>query len=323
MSAFNLKNLEAIEEQYQDCSEEKHEPAASVLEEVHGDCETKSSDDEHFADAIKLYLQEIRKTKLLSAADEKELALRKENGDPVARDRLIKSNLRLVVKIAKRYLTQGLPFLDLIEEGNFGLIRAVDKFKITKECRFSTYATWWIRQGIERAINNQKRTVRLPVHISEDLNKMSRVTRDFEQKNDREPNFYEVATEMGVNNDYVHRLLMLHKRNRFLERPMGEEGDFTLLDTIEDTSSMSIEEHIVDTDKYEVVMALFAYLSEQERNILYLRFGLGDNEPQTLGTIGQYYGVSRERIRQIEANALVKLKSFFFNENSVELHSSP
>jgi len=263
---------------------------------------------EHFDDAIKLYLREIQKTRLLSADDEKELAQRIAKGDKAARDRMIESNLRLVVKIAKRYINRGLPFLDLIEEGNMGLIKAVERFKISKECRFSTYATWWIRQSIERALVNQSRTIRLPVHVSDDINKMLRVTRELVQKMNREPSVKEVATEMSVNTAHVRRLMVLLKKTYSIERPMGDNNNYFLIDTIEDTSTVSPAELLEDLNKYELVATWFETLSEGEKKILTLRFGLDDKEPQTLDTIGRNFGVTRERIRQIEAKSLEKLR---------------
>ena len=263
---------------------------------------------EHFDDAIKLYLREIQKTKLLTADEEKELASRIAKGDKAARDRMIESNLRLVVKIAKRYINRGLPFLDLIEEGNMGLIKAVERFKLSKECRFSTYATWWIRQSIERALVNQSRTIRLPVHVSDDINKMLRITRELVQKMNREPSVKEVAAEMDVSSVYVRRLMVLLKKTYSIERPMGENNDYFLIDTIEDTSTISPATLLEDINKYEMVSKWFATLSDGEQKILTLRFGLDDKEPQTLDTIGRSFGVTRERIRQIEAKSLEKLR---------------
>lgn len=264
--------------------------------------------EEHFDDAIKLYLRDIQKTKLLTAEDERSLAERIEKGDKAARDRMIESNLRLVVKIAKRYINRGLPFLDLIEEGNLGLIKAVERFKIAKECRFSTYATWWIRQSIERALVNQSRTIRLPVHISDDINKMLRVTRELTQKMNFEPSIADVSTAMNSNHAYVRRLMLLLKKTYSIERPMGENSDYFLLDTIEDTSTVSPADLLENLNKFQHATTWFASLSENEKSILTLRFGLDDTEPQTLDTIGKQFGVTRERIRQIEAKALEKLR---------------
>lgn len=284
------------------------EPVALDFEAEAEDEEVKLPAPEHFDDAIKLYLREIQKTKLLTAEEEKELAGRIAKGDQSARDKMIESNLRLVVKIAKRYINRGLPFLDLIEEGNMGLIKAVERFKLSKECRFSTYATWWIRQSIERALVNQSRTIRLPVHVSDDINKMLRVTRELVQRVNREPSVKEVATEMNVSSVYVRRLMVLLKKTYSIERPMGENNDYFLIDTIEDTSTISPAVLLEDVNKYEMISKWFDTLSESEKKILTLRFGLDDKEPQTLDTIGRSFGVTRERIRQIEAKSLEKLR---------------
>lgn len=292
--------------------EDAEEPEEGEAEEAEGGeseaAPARPAVEEHFDDAIKLYLREIQKTRLLTADEEKELARQIAQGDTAARNRMIESNLRLVVKIAKRYINRGLPFLDLIEEGNLGLIKAVERFNLQKECRFSTYATWWIRQSIERALVNQSRTIRLPVHVSDDINKMLRITREQIQKLNREPTTKEVATAMGVQPAYIRRLLVLLKKTYSIERPMGENNDYFLLDTIEDTSAVSPEELWGNINRHENFLRCFATLAENEQKILTLRFGLDDNEPQTLDTIGQSFGVTRERIRQIEAKALEKLR---------------
>ena len=287
---------------------DESEPEEFDYEDEAEEEEIKLPEIEHFDDAIKLYLREIQKTKLLTADEEKELAQRIARGEKAARDRMIESNLRLVVKIAKRYINRGLPFLDLIEEGNMGLIKAVERFKLSKECRFSTYATWWIRQSIERALVNQSRTIRLPVHVSDDINRMLRVTRDLVQKMNREPTVKEIAAEMEVNTTYVRRLLVLLKKTYSIERPMGENNDYYLIDTIEDTSTVSPAELVEEVNKYELISAWFETLTDSEKKILTLRFGLDDKEPQTLDTIGRCFGVTRERIRQIETKSLEKLR---------------
>ena len=292
--AVELESVEAVGEPDEVEEVEEEEIKAVVVE--------------HFDDAIKLYLREIQKTKLLTADEEKELAARIDLGEKAARDKMIESNLRLVVKIAKRYINRGLPFLDLIEEGNMGLIKAVERFKLSKECRFSTYATWWIRQSIERALVNQSRTIRLPVHVSDDINKMLRITRELVQKVNREPSIKEVATAMDVNSAYIRRLMVLLKKTYSIERPMGENNDYFLIDTIEDTSTVSPAELLEDVNRYEMVSKWFETLSESEKRILTLRFGLDDKDPQTLDTIGRSFGVTRERIRQIEAKSLEKLR---------------
>jgi len=263
----------------------------------------------HTVDAIKLYLKDIQKTKLLTAEQERELAQKISEGDMAARDRMIESNLRLVVKIAKRYMNRGLPFLDLIEEGNLGLIKAVERFKLSKECRFSTYATWWIRQSIERALVNQSRTIRMPVHISDEINKFVKVSRELGHELNREPQVIEVADAMGVEPAFVRRLMVLLKKTYSIEHPMGENSDYSLIDTIEDDSAVNPLELAEQLNRYHVVATLIDGLNDNEKEILALRFGLDDREPQTLDTIGRQFGVTRERIRQIEAKTLEKLRT--------------
>jgi RNA polymerase primary sigma factor len=263
---------------------------------------------ESFDDAIKIYLRDIQRTPLLTAESEKECARNIEKGDKAARNKMIESNLRLVVKIAKRYINRGLPLLDLIEEGNLGLIKAVERFSLAKECRFSTYATWWIRQAIERALVNQSRTIRLPVHVSDDINRMLKHTRALSQTLQREPSVQEIADAMNAKVVYVRRLMTLLRRTCSMETPIGDGNDYLLIDTIEDTSMVPPGDLIENIDRYEMISADFEELSDSEKKILTLRFGLNDNDPQTLDTIGQSFGVTRERIRQIEAKSLEKLR---------------
>lgn len=299
----------AAEEEAEEPDEEE-ESSGEENDEEESEKHERSDPGDHFDDAIRLYLREIQKTRLLTAEDERELALRISAGDEAARNRMIESNLRLVVKIAKRYMNRGLPFLDLIEEGNLGLIKAVERFKLSKECRFSTYATWWIRQSIERALVNQSRTIRLPVHVSDDINKLIKVTRELVHKLNREPQVKEVADTMGVDSAYVRRLMVLVKKTFSIEHPMGENSDYSLMDTIEDTTAVDPSLRIEDLDKYAHFSKWFAQLNDNEREILSLRFGLDDMEPQTLDTIGKRFGVTRERIRQIEAKSLEKLRRY-------------
>jgi len=268
------------------------------------------ADDEEYvpADAIKLYLKEIQKSTLLTAEEERQLAGLIAEGDDAARARMIESNLRLVVKIAKRYMNRGLPFLDLIEEGNMGLIKAVEKFKVSKGCRFSTYATWWVRQSIERALVNQSRTIRLPVHVADDINKFVKVNRELVQRLKRDPSIDEIASTMGVEVAYVRRMMILLKKTYSIEHPMGDNNDYSLIDTIEDKNLTDPGSMIEDLDRFAHVLEWMDDLTETEREILALRFGLDDREPQTLDTIGQKFGVTRERIRQIEAKSLAKLR---------------
>jgi RNA polymerase primary sigma factor len=287
------------------------EPDSATLAAVEREEEEKESTEEYedfSMDAIKLYLKDIQKTNLLTAEEERALARRIDDGDMAARDRMIESNLRLVVKIAKRYMNRGLPFLDLIEEGNLGLIKAVERFKLSKECRFSTYATWWIRQSIERALVNQSRTIRLPVHVSDDINKFIKITRELVREYNREPQVKEVAEAMGVESSYIRRLMVLLKKTYSIEHPMGENSDYSLIDTIEDTSVVSPLELTEWLNKYRIIAELLATLNDNEKEIIALRFGLDDRDPQTLDTIGRQFGVTRERIRQIEAKSLEKLR---------------
>uniref|UniRef100_C6DZD0 RNA polymerase, sigma 70 subunit, RpoD subfamily n=1 Tax=Geobacter sp. (strain M21) TaxID=443144 RepID=C6DZD0_GEOSM len=301
-------------EEHEDASLLEVEPEVAAHdeagEEVEGwaDVEAKLPASEHFDDAIKLYLIEIRKHALLDAVQEKELALKISQGDGDARKRMILSNLRLVVKIAKRYRNRGMPLLDIIEEGNIGLIKAVERFKLSKECRFSTYATWWIRQSIERALINQVRTIRLPVHVSDEINRMFRENRVLELKLNREPTAKEVADNLGITVQRLRELMVVLKKTFSIEQPMGERGDFCLTDTIQDTSTVLPTELLENQNRYELISNLLEFLSETERKILTLRFGLEDKAPQTLDTIGQGFGVTRERIRQIEVKALEKLR---------------
>ena len=272
------------------------------------DEELPVADLENFDDAIKIYLRDIQRTPLLTADGEKELARKVESGDKHARDKMIESNLRLVVRIAKRYINRGLPFLDLIEEGNLGLIKAVERFRLAKECRFSTYATWWIRQAIDRALVNQSRTIRLPVHVSDDINRMFKTIRLLSQNEQREPSTQEIADSMNAKVEYVTRLMTLLRRTCSMEAPIGEGSDFFLIDTIEDCSTTVPSELLENIHSYELISRHFDTLTESEQEILALRFGLNDREPQTLDTIGQQFGVTRERIRQIEVKALEKLR---------------
>ena len=272
---------------------------------------TKDDNDEDShatADAIKLYLKEIQRSKLLTAEDERYLAGLIAEGDGAARERMIESNLRLVVKIAKRYMNRGLPFLDLIEEGNMGLIKAVEKFKVSKGCRFSTYATWWIRQSIERALVNQSRTIRLPVHVADDINKLTKISRELVHRLKRDPEPEEIAEAMGTEVANVRRMLVLVKKTFSIEHPMGDNEDYSLIDTIEDKNMVDPGHMIEDLDRFAHVLEWMDDLNENEREILAMRFGLDDREPETLDTIGKKFGVTRERIRQIEAKSLAKLR---------------
>ncbi len=309
MSEFERANMEAEDSKELDGFTET-DPSADPEANSETEPEEKVTYEEEYvaADAIKLYLKEIQKSNLLTAEEERQLAGLIAEGDEAARARMIESNLRLVVKIAKRYMNRGLPFLDLIEEGNMGLIKAVEKFKVSKGCRFSTYATWWVRQSIERALVNQSRTIRLPVHVADDINRLVKVSRELVQRLKRDPSLDEVADAMGADVAYVRRMMILLKKTYSIEHPMGDNNDYSLIDTIEDKNLVDPGSMIEDLDRFAHVMEWMDDLTENEREILALRFGLGDREPQTLDTIGQKFGVTRERIRQIEAKSLNKLR---------------
>jgi len=298
----------------------EHDPGAMELESIEDEESAEVEEDikeafaEHSDDAIKLYLREIHKTKLLTASEERELAARIDLGDKAARDQMIVSNLRLVVKMAKRYFNRGLPFLDLIEEGNLGLIKAVERFQLSKECRFSTYATWWIRQSIERALVNHGRTIRLPVHVSDDIRKMLKVITGLVRSLNREPTTKEVADGLNEDVTHVRRLMVVMRQTYSIEQPLGDNDDYFLMDAIEDASAVSVTNHFEDLNRYELVSKWFETLSDAEKEILTLRFGLDDRDPQTLESIGRSFGVTRERIRQIEAKSLEKLRNSMENE---------
>ncbi|WP_025323948.1 sigma-70 family RNA polymerase sigma factor [Deferrisoma camini] len=257
---------------------------------------------------ISIYLSEIRQTRLLTPDEEKELAARVQAGDPGARQRMIECNLRLVVTIAKRYVNRGLPLLDLIEEGNLGLIRAVERFRPDKGCRFSTYATWWIRQSIERALVNQSDTVRLPVHVAEEINRLRRAAEEIRGKEGTEPDEEALAQKIDRDLEHVRRLMRLARRTFSLDQPLGTDEDYTLQDVIEDPSAQDPEEMVLEDDRLRVLERWLQDLRPRERRVLELRYGLGDEAPQTLEQIGREFGVTRERIRQIEMNALKKLR---------------
>ncbi|MFD2171078.1 RNA polymerase sigma factor RpoD [Tumebacillus lipolyticus] len=259
-------------------------------------------------DPVRMYLKEIGRVPLLSAEEEIELALRIENGDEEAKRRLAEANLRLVVSIAKRYVGRGMLFLDLIQEGNMGLIKAVEKFDYQKGFKFSTYATWWIRQAITRAIADQARTIRIPVHMVETINKLIRISRQLLQELGREPTAEEIAAEMDMSPDKVREILKIAQEPVSLETPIGEEDDSHLGDFIEDQDALAP----ADAAAYELLKEqledVLDTLTEREENVLRLRFGLDDGRTRTLEEVGKVFGVTRERIRQIEAKALRKLR---------------
>lgn len=262
-------------------------------------------------DPVRMYLKEIGKVPLLSAEEEIKLAQRMEEGDEDAKKRLAEANLRLVVSIAKRYVGRGMLFLDLIQEGNMGLIKAVDKFDYTKGFKFSTYATWWIRQAITRAIADQARTIRIPVHMVETINKMTRIQRQLVQKLGRDPLAEEIAKEMGgvITPDKVREIQKIALDPVSLETPIGEEDDSHLGDFIEDKFAMSPDQYANNELLKDEIDLVLHTLTEREEKVLRLRFGLEDGKTRTLEEVGKQFDVTRERIRQIEAKALRKLKN--------------
>ncbi len=266
--------------------------------------EPESSDD-----SVRMYLREIGRVALLTAQDEVRLAKRIEKGDRVAKHELTNANLRLVVSIAKKYIGRGLSLMDLIQEGNTGLLRAVEKFDYRKGYKFSTYATWWIRQAITRAIADQARTIRIPVHMVETMNKMTRIQRQLVQDLGREPTSEEISVEMQIPLEKVEHILKISNETVSLESPVGEEEDSKLGDFIQDKDSLSLEEIAIHQLLRGHVSEFLGYLSPREQKILRMRFGLeSDSRQYTLEEVGQEFGVTRERIRQIEAKALQKLK---------------
>jgi len=260
-------------------------------------------------DPVRMYLKEIGKVPLLSAEEEIELAKRMENGDEAAKKRLAEANLRLVVSIAKRYVGRGMLFLDLIQEGNLGLIKAVEKFDYRKGYKFSTYATWWIRQAITRAIADQARTIRIPVHMVETINKLTRIQRQLVQDLGRDPSAEEIAAKMeNISPEKVREIQKIALEPVSLETPIGEEDDSHLGDFIEDKEALSPDEYANNQLLKDEINTVLQGLTEREEKVLRLRFGLYDGRTRTLEEVGKEFNVTRERIRQIEAKALRKLR---------------
>jgi RNA polymerase sigma factor RpoS len=259
-------------------------------------------------DAIKYYLKEIRKTPLLSFEQEQELAKRIEKGDQEARAKMIEANLRLVVAIGKKYINRGLQFSDIIEEGNLGLIRAVEKFQYERGFKFSTYASWWIKQSIERAIVNQTRTIRLPVHIAEIVNSYMRAVRQLTQALGRDPQIEEIAKKMKVTVDKVRSISQVVRETYSLDMLIGDQEEDTLKDILQDNNALSPATVSDEIRRREHIDEWLQQLSVSERKVIELRFGLLDGEPKTLDAIGKEFGITRERVRQIETQALNKLR---------------
>lgn len=307
LEAYNIVVLSAAEED---------EPNDEILLELDEDAEDAQSEVEALTsssyamsdDPVHLYLKEIGNYPLLSMADEVELAKKIIDGDDSAKQLLAESNLRLVVSIAKRYVGRGLSFLDLIQEGNLGLIKAVEKFDYTKGYKFSTYATWWIRQAITRSIADQSRTIRIPVHMSEVINKTYRVSRNLLQDLGREPSDQELADAMNLPLEKIREILKVSADPISLDTPIGEEDDSHLGDFISDDSVMGPEDAATYSILKDQITRLLDTLTDREQRVLVLRFGLNDGRSRTLEEVGKEFNVTRERIRQIEAKALRKLR---------------
>ena len=260
-------------------------------------------------DPVRMYLKEIGTVPLLSADEELRLAKRKAEGDESAKERLIEANLRLVVSIAKRYTGRGMSFLDLVQEGNLGLIKGVEKFDYTKGYKLSTYATWWIRQSVTRALADQARTIRVPVHMVETINKMSKMQRKLTLELGYEPSVTELAEALDMSEDKVMEIMQIAREPASLETPIGEEDDSNLGDFVADSNAVTPEGNVESVMLREHIDALLGDLKERERQVIVLRFGLEDGHPRTLEEVGKEFNVTRERIRQIEAKALRKLRN--------------
>ena len=268
-------------------------------------------------DTIKIYLKEISAVPLLTSEEEVKLAKKVWKKDPVARQKMIEANLRLVVSIAKRYMNRGLPFLDLIEEGNIGLIKAVERFQYQKGFKFSTYASWWIRQAIERSLINQTRTIRLPIHVDEKINRFVKVLREQVQAKGREPSMDEMASVMDTSVEKIKEVMQVVRSTQSLDMPIGEKQENSLKDVIEDTSILSPSDIVEGIKRHEMIASWLEKLTENEKNVVILRFGLEDGEPKTLEKIGEEFGVTRGRIRQIESSAIKKLQYIISHEELI------
>lgn len=260
-------------------------------------------------DPVRMYLKEIGTVALLTAEEELELAKRKTEGDPIAKEKLIEANLRLVVSIAKRYTGRGMSFLDLVQEGNLGLIKGVEKFDYTKGYKLSTYATWWIRQSVTRALADHARTIRVPVHMVETINRMSKMQRKLTLELGYEPSTKELADALDMTEDKVLEIMQIAREPASLETPIGEEDDSNLGDFVADNNTVTPEANIESVMLREHIDVLLKDLKDREREVIILRFGLRDGHPRTLEEVGKIFSVTRERIRQIEAKALRKLRN--------------
>ena len=304
--ALDANNIEIVDEPDADVEE------FTLTEETVDELESAlSAEGVNIDDPVKVYLKEIGRVPLLSPEEEIDLAVKIQSGGPdgdKAKQRLSEANLRLVVSIAKRYVGRGMLFLDLIQEGNLGLIRAVEKFDYTKGFKFSTYATWWIRQAITRAIADQARTIRIPVHMVETINKLVRIQRQLLQELGREPTPEEIGEEMGLTAERVREIQKISQEPVSLETPIGEEEDSQLGDFIEDDAAVVPPDAASFSMLQEQLAKVLEGLAERERKVISLRFGLEDGHPRTLEEVGREFGVTRERIRQIESKTLAKLR---------------
>ncbi len=290
-------------------SEELDDKTAFLTDEIDEDEKPEKGDDGAGLDVIKSYLHEISHTSLLTFEEEQILAEKIEKGDEKARQQMIEANLRLVVNIGKRYLNRGLPLADIIEEGNIGLMKAVEKFDYKKGFRFSTYASWWIRQSIERAIINQTKTIRLPVHVAEHINRFLSTSEMLIQELGREPSLKEIANRLNISTEDVEDLKKLIRRTYSLETPVGDKEANILMDIIADNTIMSPSQMAEGISMREEIDKWLIQLSDKQREVICLRFGLEGQEAMTLEEIGNRFGLTRERIRQIEVIALGKLRS--------------
>ncbi|MGA1796834.1 MAG: RNA polymerase sigma factor RpoD/SigA [bacterium] len=291
------------EEDIEEASEEYEEKLLEHIEYEHEELANQESDHQ-----IKLYLKEIGKVSLLTRDQEKDLGKRIAEGDERAKSELIEANLRLVVSIAKKYANNGLPFMDLVQEGNIGLIKAVEKFDYHRGCKFSTYAIWWIRQAITRALADKARIIRIPVHTLDAIKSMLKAHQRLLQDKQKEPTLQDIADEMGVGIGKVQELLGIIKIPISVETPIDEFGNSCLSDYIEDKKGASPIEWVIRQNLAEEIQHILDTLSEREKKILEMRFGIGSNKEKTLEEIGRYFQLTRERIRQIEENALQRLK---------------